>query len=118
MDYIDRLDQEISNDLEILEKTSLGSEEYDRAANSVGKLMDRRLEFERLKLENEDKVQQRKHDKKDGILRNIINLLGILAPIGAGIWTVVQSFNFEENGTIRNTPGKKASSDLMSFKRK
>ena len=118
MNYIDRLDQEIANDLDILERTSLGSEEYDRAANSVGKLMDRRLEFERIKLENEDKVQQRKHEKKEGIFRNILNVLSILAPIGAGLWTVVQSFNFEENGTIRNSPGKKASSDLMSFKRK
>ena len=98
--------EEIETKFEKLNKMEAGTPEYDKAVDSVTKLMDRVIDMERLDNEIQDKSETQKEEKKDRLIRNIISGVGVVLPIFVTIWGTKKSFEFEKEGTITTIMGR------------
>lgn len=111
------LDEEIRSEMEDLAKMALGSDEYKSTVDGLTKLVDRRIELEKVENERKDKIESRdtetdlklaqmEDDRKDRKVKNGIAIAGIVLPIGVTIWGTLKSFKFEEDGTISTIMGR------------
>lgn len=107
------LDERISKELEELGKMSMDSEGYKQGSEGVAKLLDKRIELERIKIESRDKQEEialkrteMEEECKDRLIRNSIAVAGILIPMFVTIWGTKASFQFEKDGTITTIMGR------------
>lgn len=111
------VEDEIVRELSGLETMEIGSDKYESAVNGVTKLVDRAIEMEKLKIECEEKMEDREFDnklklqqsedeQKDRLLKNCIAVAGIVIPSVITIWGTMKTFKFEEEGTITTSMGR------------
>lgn len=109
-------------DVEIEEKTlalanmDSGSKEYSSAVESITKLMDRRIELEKLETSETQSEKQMKDDRIARLVKNIIDVGAIVLPLAVTVWGAKVSFKFEEEGTITTAVGRKFMDKLISKK--
>lgn len=92
------------------------SSEYKMVTERIDKLMAKLVEMERLEVEHQEKVVQMNEDKKDRIIKNVLQGLGIGLPLLVTIWGTNKSIKFEQDGTITTFAGRNFFNNL--FKKK
>ena len=111
------LEEEIQGEFEGLNELEVGSKEYQTTVDGLTKLIDRAIEIEKMESESDEKVENRVFDndlklkqldeeKKDRLIKNCINVAGIVIPSVITIWGTFKTFKFEEEGTITTTMGR------------
>lgn len=128
------LDTEISNELKQLEDLKIGSEEYKTTVEGIAKLMDKKIEMEKLdrdakvkenehELESkkvngelaekaksneieEKKLEQITNEKNDQLFKNGIAIASIVVPSLITIWGTFKTLKFEETGTVTTIMGR------------
>lgn len=118
--------EEVQNELKELRKMQLGSDEYRSTVDGVTKLADRVIEMD--KLDNERQVQaeihekemelkqeQMKEDKKDRIIKNCLTGVSVIGGMLVAIWGTIASINFEKEGTITTSAGRKHLNKILSM---
>ena len=118
--------EEVQNELKELRKMALGSEEYRNTVDGVTKLADRVIEMDKLdqerqaqaenhESEQELKLTQMKEDKKDRLVKNCLTGVSIVGSMLIAIWGTIASINFEKEGTITTTAGRKHLNKILSL---
>ena len=118
---------EIEMELKSLEDIEFGSEEHKIANETIGKLLDRLNDMERIETEsldkkeareaeNELKVIQMAEDRKDRIIKNVLTGISVIGGLGLTIWGTNKTLKFEETGTITTNAGRAFISKLFSKK--
>lgn len=114
------LHEEINYELVRLGNIEVGTDQYKATVDGLTRLMDREIELKKLDLDAKDKFENRKQaekdyelklvqvkeEKKGRIIKNIIDIAGIILPIGLTIWGTRKTFQFEEEGTITTAIGR------------
>ena len=117
MKFKTAFDDEILAEIEELSKMQVGSDVYKVTVDEVTKLMDRRIELQKLENERVEKIESRnaelelkyaqmEEDKKDRRVKNGLTAAGILLPLGVTIWGTLKSFKFEETGSVSTIMGR------------
>ncbi len=120
------LDEEIRREFEKLNEMVPGSDEYKATVDGLTKLMDRAIEIEKFDIEVDEKVESRENetelklkqmqeDKKDRLIKNIMMGTKDAAIIIITVWGTVASINFEREGTITTSAGRKHLNKLLSW---
>lgn len=107
------LDVEIEDKFEDLSNLDPGSKEYAAVTDSITKLMDRRLEIEKLEASEAQNEKQMKEDRKARLAKNLIDVGSIILPLAVTVWGAKASFKFEEEGTITTAIGRKFMDKLI-----
>ena len=89
-----------------LEKVKPGSPEHTALANEYDALMGKAIEMDRVDRDCEDKIAVREDEKKDRLIKNILNAAGIVLPLVVTIWGTKVSLKFEEEGTFTTIMGR------------
>lgn len=121
------LNEEIRLELEELSKMEVGTDNYRSTVDGVTKLMDRAIELEKIDVQHElesgkqeferrFKHMQMAEDRKDRLVKNLITIGGILIPSVITIWGTCATINFEKEGTITSTAGRKFFNKLFPTK--
>jgi hypothetical protein len=121
------LRDEIMDEVEQLKKLEVGTEAYKVTVDGVTKLMDRAIEFEKLSIESQDRVeareiendfkqQQFEDERKDRIVKNVLTGLSIFIPVGVTVWGTFKTLKFEETGTVTTSMGRGFISKLLPKK--
>lgn len=112
-----KLHEELAREFEELGKMQPGSDEHKTSAEVVTKLMDKAIEIERLHIEQQNeteslkaetdfKLKQIAEERKDQMIKNAINAVGIIGGFAVTIWGTCKSIKFEETGTITTIMGR------------
>lgn len=120
------LSEEIESELKVLKSTKPGDETHKATIDSVTKLMDRAIELKKLDataaeenttrtIETDLKLKQMQEEKKDRFIKNIMMGAKDVATIGVVIWGTVVSMNFEKEGTLTTSAGRKHLNKLLSW---
>lgn len=109
-------DVEIEERIDELNGMKGDTKEYTAAADVLVKLMDRKIEIEKLELSAIQHEQQMKEERKARLVKNIIDTGAIVLPLAVTIWGAKASFKFEEDGTITTAVGRKFMDKLISRK--
>ena len=120
------LDNEIREELENLGKESIGSEEYKANVDGVTKLLDRKIELEKLEIESKEriesrnaeielKLQQMSEEKKDRFVRNSITIGTFVGSCVMYSLAFVASTNFEREGTLTTEGGRNSIKNLFNL---
>ena len=96
------LAEEIEARIAQLKSMKPDSDEYKAAIDGIAKLTDRLIEIEKVNDERNDKDRNSVIDKKDRMIKNAINVAGIIVPAGLAIWGTLKSLRFEINLFLRN----------------
>lgn len=107
------LDVEIEEKSLKLANMEPDTKEYDAAVDSLTKLMDRRIEIEKLELSEAQTEKQMKEERKSRFVKNLIDVGAIVVPAAITIWGACVSFKFEETGTITTSIGRKFMDKLI-----
>lgn len=107
MDAKTLLDEEIKRVHTQMSKLYPDSKEYAEVEDNWVKLMDRKLEIEKLELSKAQAEQQVKEERKSRLIKNAIDIGGIILPLSVTVWGAIVSFKFEETGTITSNMGRK-----------
>ncbi len=86
--YVKQLEEEIVRRQQEMAKMTFGTEEYERASDSITKLT-RQL----------DEIKSRKGDQW-------IKIASIVVSTGTAMWWAVTSFVYEERGFVKSSVGK------------
>lgn len=105
-DFVDLLDEDLVSEMSKLRTTPYDDNNYKTVSDTVGMLMDRKIEMEKVKNEQLFREQQRKDEQKDRLIKNIIGVAGIVLPLAVTIWGTKVSLKFEEEGTITTPIGR------------
>lgn len=127
MNILTALDEEIAARLLEMSAMDVKSDEYRLVDDNVCKLIDRRLEMEKLDIESQEKVDARETDKelklkqmdedrKDRRWKNGIAIAGMITSAGLAIWGTAVCLKFEEHGTFSTIIGKAWSGRLLPKK--
>lgn len=127
MSIRNHLVSEIEDELKELEKIQVGSEQHKNAVDSVTRLVDRVIEFDKQAYESEVKDQtiendrnfkeeQLKIDKRDKIVKNLITIGGSILTGAALVTATVFSAWFEKDYNWTNEGGRNAIRELLHFK--
>lgn len=127
MSIRNHLVSEIEDELKELEKIQVGSEQHKNAVDSVTRLVDRVIEFDKQAYESEmkDKTiendqnfkeEQLKIDKRDKIVKNLITIGGSILTGAALVTATVFSAWFEKDYNWTNEGGRNAIRELLHFK--
>lgn len=111
------LNEEIEDELNELGGIKMDSEEYKSAVDGVTKLIDKRIELDKMEMEAKESEKAREHekelklaeiakDKKGDLIRNVMTGVGIAVPAVLTVWGTLKSLKFEEEGTITTTIGR------------
>lgn len=128
------LDTEISNELSDLGDLERGSETYKVTVDGITKLMDKRIEMEKLERDtqakdkdreieskkaegdltdkaksreiDEKKLAQIANEKNDQLFKNGIAIAGIVIPSMITIWGTFKTLKFEKTGTVTTIMGR------------
>ena len=107
------LDVEIEELLNKMSTMDRESKEYAAVEDNLTKLVDRRLEIEKLESSEAQVEKQMKEDRKARLFKNLIDISAIVLPLGVTIWGAKASFRFEEEGTITTAIGRKFMDKLI-----
>lgn len=121
------LDEEIRNELENLGRETIGTEEYKANVDGVTKLLDRKIELEKLEVESSEKIeareaemnlklQQMENEKKDRLISHGVTIGTFLGSAGLYLLAFVASTNFEREGTFTTESGRSALRSLLKLK--
>lgn len=110
------LDLEIEELFNELSNTARGSKEYTAIEDDLTKLVDRRLELEKMEVSEAQTEQQMQQDRKARIVKNLIDIGSIVLPLAVTIWGARASFRFEQEGTITTSIGRKFMDKIVSKK--
>lgn len=110
------LNEEIDNRFDDLGKLDASSKEYSDAVDSITKLMDRRIEIEKIETSAAQAEKQMREDRKARLTKNAIDAGSIILPLAVTIWGACVSLKFEETGTITTAVGRKFMDKLISKK--
>ena len=113
----DLLVDELDAEFETLRSAKPGTEEHKAAGDMLVKLLDRKIEMDKVKNDFVDKEETRKSDealkqkqfddeKKDRLIKNIISAAGVALPLLVTIWGTKVSLKFEEEGTFTTIMGR------------
>lgn len=127
MSIRNHLVSEIEDELKELEKIQVGSEQHKNAVDSVTRLVDRVIEFDKQAYESVMKYQtiendrnlkeeQLKIDKRDKIVKNLITIGGSILTGAALVTATVFSAWFEKDYNWTNEGGRNAIRELLHFK--
>lgn len=111
------LDEEIRNELGEVKRLTIGSEEHEKAVNSLVKLVDRSIEMEKMDIDINEKDKDREidtnlklrsieEDRKDRKIKNCIAVAGIVIPSIITVWGAIKSIEFEKEGTFTTIMGR------------
>ena len=117
MSMVTKLNVEIEEKFDELNKLDVSSKEYSAAVDSMAKLMDRAIEIEKLEMSETQNEKQMKEDRKSRMVKSCIDVGSIVLPLAVTIWGTRASFKFEENGTITTSVGRKFIDKLLSWKK-
>ena len=107
------LNEEIEQLLNEMSTLKRDSKEYAAMEENLTKLIDRKLEIEKLKASEIQAENQMREDRKTRLYKNLIDIgLGV-APLLVTIWGAKASFKFEETGTITTAIGRKFMDKLI-----
>ena len=120
---VDELDAQFAK----LRTENLKPEDEKAVVDSLAKLLDRKIEMDRVHNDCVDKAatreseqlmkqQQLEEEKKDRLIKNIISVAGIALPLLVTIWGTKVSLKFEEEGTFTTMAGRNFIGNL--FRRK
>lgn len=112
-----KLQVEIEDRLDDVSKLDPATKEYAAVVDSVAKLMDRAIEIEKLEASMTQNEEQMKEERKARLIKNLIDIGGIVLPLGVTLWGVKASLYFEDENTITTTVGRKFMDKLFNFKR-
>ena len=117
MSMTTKLNVEIEGRLDKLSKLDSGTKEYAEAVDSVTKLMDRSIEIKKLEESETRTEKQMKEERKSRIVKNLIDVGGIVLPLAVTLWGVKASLYFEDSNTVTTTVGRKFMDRMFNFKR-
>lgn len=100
------LDEDLVSEMEKLRTTPYDAKEYGAVADTVVKLMDRKIEMDKVKNEQLFREEQLKDEKKDRLIKNCIGVAGVVLPLLVTIWGTKVSLKFEEEGTFTTIMGR------------
>lgn len=111
------LNEEIAEEFDHLKGMDIGSDNYKTTVDGITKLVDRAIEMGKLKSENKERAECRKHEddlnqkqiKEERIHRIatiVLDAAGIIVPTVLAIWGTKKSFEFEKEGTITTIMGR------------
>lgn len=114
------LNEEIISELGDLKKIELGSEQHKAMVDAVTKLLDKKVELEKLEIdaknkelnreiETDLKLQQLEADKKERMTRIVLTILGGASSAALTVWALLISMNYDKTGNILTTEGGKLS---------
>ena len=120
MNIDELLKEEIEQEFDGLKTIEVGTEEYKTTVDGLAKLVDRAIELKKFDAscaekeseleikanELEIREKQAKDDNKDRLIRNGINIAGIIIPTVVTIWGTLKTFKFEEEGSVTTTIGR------------
>ena len=117
MNIEDLLVDELDAEFQTLRTAEVGSDEHRAAGDMLAKLLDRKIEMDKVKNDALDKEAIRKNEqllkekqfedeKKDRLIKNILNAAGIALPLLVTIWGTRVSLKFEEEGTFTTIMGR------------
>ena len=115
-----RLDEETLNEIDNLGRATIGSDEYEANIDGVAKLLDKKIELERLENERLDKIEAREADveirlkqmnesRKERMMDNGVRIATTVFTAGVFMIGFVASTNFEKEGTLLTTEGGRTS---------
>lgn len=111
------LHDEIHDELEKLSSMEIGSNEYESTVNGVTKLLDRAIEIDKMNLDakerelnriNEEAYRKKQLDidRKDRWIKSGIALATTLGTFALYKWGLINTFQFEKEGTITTSIGR------------
>ena len=125
MDNIEQLlDEEIASLFEAIKDEDINSQEYKAGYEALAKLLDKKAELEKIKVDAADKAETRSmmkrnqanenrlkqqqidEEKKDRRWRNWLGVAGIAIPSLITVWGTLKSLKFEETGTVTTPIGR------------
>lgn len=106
MDIVELLDEDLVSEMAKLRTTPYDDKNYGTVSDTVGMLMDKKIEIEKVKNEQLFREQQQKDEKKDRLIKNIIGAAGVVLPLAVTIWGTKVSLKFEEEGTFTTIMGR------------
>lgn len=117
MSIYNLLRDEIHREVESLSKTDVGSDGYKTTVDGVAKLVDKVIEMEKIDLDAKLKAESRetdaelkekqlKDERTDRIIKNVLTLVTLGTTVGLTVWGTVNTFKFEETGTVTSLVGR------------
>lgn len=127
MDVKNLLAEEIKTELNSLEDLEFGGQEHKVAVDTVGRLLDKYNELEKMDLEHQDKLANRmmeqdlkaiqmKEERRDRIVKNCLTATSVVSGIVLTVWGTFKTLKFEETGTVTTMAGRNFISNLFHKK--
>ena len=98
--------EDLTSEMEKLRTTPYDDKSYGAVSDTVVKLMEKKIEMDKVKSEQLFREQQLADEKKDRLVKNIIGVAGIVLPLAVTIWGTRVSLKFEEEGTFTTVMGR------------
>lgn len=117
MSMTTKLYVEIEEKLDKVNELDPTTKEYATAVDSVTKLVDRAIEIEKLEASEIQNEKQIKEERKSRLIKNLIDIGGIVLPLAVTLWGVKASLYFEDSNTVTTTVGRKFMDRMFNFKR-
>lgn len=125
-----QLEDEIREEFEALRKIEVGSDTYRATVEGLTKLVDRKIEMDKVEVDarervikrnddNEFKEMQLADDRKDRTIKNGLTVATLVITTGTTIWGILKSLKieFKDNEMITSTVGKELMKKVISFKK-
>lgn len=125
-----QLEDEIRDEFEALRKIEVGSDTYRTTVEGLTKLVDRKIEMDKVEVDarervikrnddNEFKEMQLADDRKDRAIKNGLTLATLVITTGTTIWGILKSLKieFKDNEMITSTVGKELMKKVIPFKK-
>ena len=116
MDIKKQLEGEFNARLEELGAMNLGEDNYKVATDCMTKVADRIIEIEKIESDNELKARQMKEEKRDRLIKNVIEVGKFVGGTAITALAFIASINFEREGTFTTQGGRSALKELLKFK--
>lgn len=116
MDIEQKLVWVFEDHVDAIRDMKAGTEEHSEAVDSMTKIADRILEFEKLKQETLLAEKTRKDELKDRRNRTVIEIVKIGVPTTAACVMGLVSMVWEKTDTLTLTAGKSSLRDVLKFK--
>lgn len=125
-----QLEDEIREEFEALRKIEVGSDTYRATVEGLTKLVDRKIEMDKVEVDarervikrnddNEFKEMQLADDRKDRAIKNWLTAATLVITTGTTIWGILKSLKieFKDNEMITSTVGKELMKKVIPFKK-
>ena len=117
MDIKTSLVTEIQKEIATIGEMEVGSETYKAAVDGVSKLIDRKIEMDKVEIDKKDKRLTReqekwfkersmKDEKIDRFIKNTLTAINIFGCFWLAVWGTRATFEFEKEGTVTTLLGK------------